>query len=549
MRRKAIYSILISVVSIVLLSSCGSTSMKNLADIPFNFEEATIDRIQSGYASGTLTSVTLVQHYLERITTYDSSGPKINSMITLNPDVLKQAAALDLEREKMGVRGPLHGIPVVLKDNIDTYDMPTTNGSAILKNAVPLKDATLTRQLREAGAIILGKASMGEFAAGSYNTVSGQTINPYNFKRDTGGSSSGSGAAIAADFAVLAVGTDTSTSVRGPAAFTGIVGLRPTTGLISRSGIAPKNLDFDTAGPMARMVTDVAYMLEILAVEDPEDPISDAVWSEVERHYDITDGRIRYSDYLNADSLRGKRIGVMLDLFGGDPEIHAMAEEALDQLKVLGATLIDIKLDQVFMTRYTGAGSSEIRRIADYRFRADWEKYVDTLPGAPKTVAEFIELYQTVVNKSPLPVRANTLNLLQTSLTTSGDDPLYQQLINEFLPRATADKLAIFDDYQVDALVFPYETRFADVISNPVYQLDDPTYVSSSVPVPATLAGYDAVGFPCIVVPMGFGTQGLPMNLAFMGKPFSEGPLLGYAYAYEQVSNKRRPAPLLPPLK
>jgi amidase len=541
-------NILLSAVSVVFLSSCVTTTMKNSDNLTFNFEEATIDRIHEGYVSGTLTSVALVQYYLDRIAAYDANGPKINSIITLNPAALAQAAVLDQEREKTGVRGPLHGIPVVLKDNIDTYDMPTTNGSAILKNVVPSNDATLARQLRKAGAIILGKAAMGEFAAGSYNTVNGQVINPYHFKRDTGGSSGGSAAAVAADFAVLAVGTDTSTSVRGPASFTGIVGLRPTTGLISRAGIAPKNLDFDTAGPMARTVTDLAYMLESLAVADPEDPISVAVWEEVDRHYDIVDDSVDYSSFLHADSLRGKRIGVLADFFGGDPEINAMAQQALDQFKALGAILVEIRLDPEFMSRYTGSGSSQIRRIADYRFRADWEEYVATLPGASKTVAEFINLYQTVVNKSPLPVRENTLSLLQSSLTTSVDDPLYQELINDFLPQASADKLSIFDQHQVDMLVFPYETRFAGVVSNPVYQLQDPTYVSSSVPVPATLAGYDAVGFPCIVVPMGIGTQGLPMNIAFMGKPYSEGALLGYAYAYEQVSKKRRPSPLLPPL-
>jgi len=534
--------------TVLLMSSCSAYGLNIVRQTSFDPAEATIDAIRAAYGSGDLTAVELVQYYLNRIEAYDRNGPQINSIITLNPDALKLAAALDQERELTGMRGPLHGIPVVLKDNIDMLDMPTTNGSALLKSAIPLNDAPLTRQLREAGAIILGKASMGEFAAGSYNSVNGQTINPYNFKRDTGGSSSGSGASVAADFTVLAVGSDSSTSVRGPAAFTGIVGLRPTTGLISRAGIAPKSLHFDTAGPMARTVTDVAYMLEVIAFEDPHDPISDAVWSEVSQHYDIVDGRIQYSNYLNVDALRGKKIGVLADFFGGDPEINAMALAALDQLKSLGATLIDIKLDPAFLSRYTGTGSSEIRQIADYRFRADWEKYLATLTGAPQTVAEFINLYQTIVNKSPLPGRESTLSLLQRSLTTSVNDPVYQNLVKNTLPQATADKLAIFDDYQVDMLVFPYETRFAGVIANPVYQLQDPSFVSSSVLVPATIAGYDSVGFPCVVVPMGFGTEGLPMNLAFMGKPYSEGPLLGYAYAYEQASLKRRPSPLLPPL-
>ena len=535
--------------SVLLLSSCFSSGSSNVRQVSFDPAEATIDDIQAAYNSGTLTAVELVQYYLDRIAAYNDSGPKINAIITLHPDALDQAATLDLEREETGARGPLHGIPVFLKDNINTFDLPTTNGSAILKDVVPLEDAPLARELREAGAIIMGKASMGEFAAGNYNTVVGQTINPYNFKRHTGsGSSSGPAAAIAADFTVLAVGTDTSASVRGPASATGIVGLRTTTGLISRTGIAPKNLAFDTAGPMARTVTDVAYLLEIIAVEDPQDSKSVAVWHEVAKHYEIVDGHIDYSNFLHRDSLRGKRVGVLRDFFGGDPEIDALAETALMQLEGLGATLVEIRLDPEFMSRYTGAGQAEIRDIADYRFRFDWEAYVATLPGVPKTVAKFIELYENVVNKSPLPVGENTLQSLKDSLTKSTDDPLYQKLIEETLPKATADKLALFEDYQVDVLVFPYETAFAGVINNPVYQLEDPARVSSGVPPPATLSGYDSVGFPCVVVPMGFGSQGLPMDLAFMGKPYSEGPLLGYAYAYEQVSAKRRPSPQLPPL-
>jgi amidase len=548
MRSKRTKAILISG---ILLSSCFSpdTPVLDTKPEPFYPAEATIDEIRAAYNAGTLTSVKLVQYYLDRIAAYDANGPKINSIITVNPDALEQAAALDREREQTGILRPLHGIPVLLKDNTDTFDLPTTNGSAILRDVVPLKDARLTHELREAGAIILGKASMGEFAAGSYNTVIGQTINPYNFKRDTGGSSSGSAAAIAADFAVLAVGTDTSTSVRGPSSFTGIVGLRPTTGLISRTGIAPKNLNFDTSGPMARTVKDVAYMLEVLAVADTEDPLSVKVWEQLARHYEMVDGHIDYSSFLNTGSLQGKRVGVVRSFFGGDPEIDALAEEALTQLQALGATLVDINLDKEFMSRYTGEGSSEIRRISDYRFRADWEAYVATLPGAPKTVAEFIELYETVVNVSPLPARDNTLRLLRNSLTTTTADPLYQELVNDILPRATADKLALFDDYGVDVLVFPYETRFAGVVANPVYRLEDPTYISvARVASPSTVSGYSSIGFPCIVVPMGFGSLGLPMNLAFMGKPYSEGPILGFAYAYEQASHKRKPPPLLPPL-
>lgn len=532
-----------------LLVFNASTSAQDGAKSSFDIMEASIADIHAGYEDGSLTAVQLVQLYLDRINAYDQTGPKINSIITVNKNALAEAAALDRAREQSGLRGPLHGIPVVLKDNINTLDMPTTNGSAILRGVIPPTDATLTRELRKAGAIILGKAAMGEFASGSYNSVSGQTINPYNFKRDTGGSSSGSAAAIASNFAVLAVGTDTSTSVRGPSAFNGIVGLRPTTGLVSRAGIAPKDLEFDTAGPMARTVTDVARMLDVLAVQDPEDPLSRTVWDEFARHYAVKEGRIQFSQYLDADALRGKRVGVLRDFFGGDPEIVAMAEAALKQLEALGATLVDIRLDADFMARYTGEGETRIRRTADSRFRRDWELYAATLKGTPATVAEYIDLYETKVNKSALPTTEGTLRLLKASLKTSTEDAAYKQLVSETLPKATADKLAVFEKHGVDVLVFPYETSFARVISNPVYKLEDPSYVDSDVESPATLAGYNSTGFPGVVVPMGYGTQGLPMALGFMGKPYDDGPLLGYAYAYEQASRKRKPSPLLPPLQ
>jgi amidase len=548
------YQIINSYIKLVIfcmpfLVSCTSNLFQSKPQVPFALEEATIDDIQSAYKSGKLTTVNLIQGYLDRINAYEKNGPRINSIIAVNPNVLKQAALLDAERIKTGPRSALHGIPVLLKDNIDTFDLPTTNGSAVLKGIIPPDDATLTRELREAGAIILGKAAMGEFASGSYNSISGQTINPYNFKRDTGGSSSGSAAAVAANFSVLAVGTDTSTSVRGPAAFNGIVGLRPTTGLISRDGIAPKDLQYDSAGPMARTVTDIAHMLSAIAVEDDNDPISKSVWNEVSDRYKVKNGHIDYSMFLDRSALNGKRIGVVRNLFGGDPEIDEMANEAIKVIQSLGGILVDINFDEDFISRYLGSGSQKLRRIADYRFRNDWEEYIATLPGAPKSVAEFVDIYETRVNKSELPARENVLRLLKTSLLHSTEEQEYQDLVQEVLPKATADKLAMFERYNLDILVFPYETRFAGVIKSPVYSLEDPTYVSSDIPSPATLAGYNSTGFPCIVVPMGIGSQGLPMGIAFFGKPYDEGPLLGYAFAYEQASMKRKPPPLLPPLK
>jgi amidase len=519
----------------------------------FNLQEATIGDIQQAFDDGDLTCVKLTKLYLARIAAYEDGGIKLNSITTLNPNALSDAAGLDRERRRHGPRGRLHCIPVLLKDNVDTFDMPTSNGSVILKNSVPPDDAFIADKLRRQGALILGKAAMGEFAGGSYNTIDGQVVNPYNLKRQTGGSSAGSGAALSANIGVLAIGTDTSTSVRGPASYTGIVGLRPTTGLISRDGIAPKNLTFDSAGPMARTVTDAAEMLSVVAAPDAADPLNAEVWSklppDLRQRMNRRTGTIDYTKFLKKGSLKGVRLGAVRDFFGGDPEIDALAEQALNVMRSRGATIVDINLDPAFLSFYVTNGGTNIRRIADYRFKADWEQYLSTLsPDVPKTVADFIRIYETEVNKSSLPVEASVLDLLKRSLTTSVDDPAYTNLVDNLLPAATAYKLSLFDGYGLDALVFPYQTSFASPISNPAFSIPDPTFVRSNRPQPSIFAGYSSIGFPGIVVPMGFGSQGLPMTISLMGKPYSEGDLLGMAYDYEQASKRRAPSPLVPAL-
>jgi amidase len=521
------------------------------AESRFSLEEATIADIQEAVGAGALSSERLVELYLARIAAYDRAGPRLNSIISINPNAKAEAAALDKERADKGPRGPLHGIPVLLKDNIDVVNMPTTNGSAVMKEAIPPEDGSITKALRAAGAVILGKAAMGEFAGGSYNSVRGQTLNPYNVKRATGGSSSGSGAAISANFSVLAVGTDTSTSVRGPASYTGIVGMRPTTGLISRAGIAPKNLNFDSAGPMARTVTDLALMMNVLAFRDPKDPKSAEVWGEVEKIDPTAKNSVDFTKALDRDALKGKKLGVLRDLFEGDPEINALAEKAIASMKDLGATIVEIRLDPAFIEAHLKSGIRKTRDLSDYRFRQDWEQYLATFknPKVPKTVAEFIKVYEEEIAPSPLPVEDSVMNLLKTSLKTSIDVPEYKNFIEKQMPQATAEKLAIFDNHGVDALVFPYAPTFAQPIKNPIYTIDDPSFVKSDAPVPATMSGYSSVGFPSIVVPMGFGSQGLPMTITFFGKPYEEKKIIGFAYAYEQASKMRKPSALVPPLQ
>jgi amidase len=512
----------------------------------FHLEEATIADIHAAFRAGTLTCTNLTQMYLDRILAYDKQGPNINSIITINTLALQTAAEMDRAWAASGPTGPLHCIPVLLKDNVNTWDMPTSNGSWILRDAIAPDDASIAAALRSAGALILAKASMGEFAGGSYNSVTGQVTNPYHLKRQTGGSSAGSGAAIAANFGVLAIGTDTSTSVRGPSAYNGIVGLRPTTGLISRDGIAPKNINFDSAGPMARTVADVAAMYSVVAFPDPADAdgLSQQLFAE---HPELVG--LDYTRFLRRGALRGARLGAIRDFWGGDPEIDALADAAIARMRALGAEIVEIDLDPEFLNFFVVNGGPNIRTIADYRFQPDWEGYLATFgPEVPKTVADFIAIYENVVSKSPLPVEDSVMSLLRRSIVTSTDDPAYINLMENLLPAATEFKMKLFEQYRLDALVFPYQTSFGGPISNPAFSIPDDTFVRSNRPQPTIFAPYSSVGFPGLVVPMGFGSQGLPMDISFMGKPFEEGKLLSYGYDYEQATKLRAPSPLVPPL-
>jgi amidase len=520
-----------AIATILLAGSVVSAGVAQRQDAPFQVEEATIAAVHAAFKGGTLTCRRLVELYLARIKAYEDGGPRLNAITTVNPQVLKSAAALDARWQQSGPAGPLHCIPVLLKDNINTADMPTTSGSAILRNAIPREDAPIVTSLKRAGALILGKASLGELAAGSYNTVDGQQLNPYNFRRNPGGSSSGSAVAVAANLTMVAVGTDTFTSVRAPAALTGIVGLRPTTGLVSGKGIAPRKENVDTAGPMARTVTDAAILLNALAASGTD-----------------------FTRELRAGALKGARVGVVRDFFGGDPEVDALATAAVARMESLGASTVEVRLDPEFLERYVRNALTNVYPVLMYRFRESWEAYLDTSfgPGVPKTVAEWVRIYETELAKAPIPAAIGGFSahaVLKESLAHSSKEPAYGQMIDTVLPALTKAKLALFQQHNVDALVFPYAAAFAGPIRNPVQSLEDPAYVPApGRPNPSTLGGYSSVGFPMLVVPMGLGSQGLPMGLAIMGRPREEARILGYAYDYEQATRLRRPSPLVPPL-
>jgi amidase len=302
----------------------------------------------------------------------------------------------------------------------------------------------------------------------------------------------------------------------------------------------------------------MAILLNTIAGADPADPLT----LEVRKAHPLaltpaagaakgaTHDYQDFTQFLKKGALKGARLGVLRDFFGGDPEIDALANAAISTMRDLGATLVDVRLDPAFLDFHARNAGPNIRRKADYRFKKDFEDYLATFgPDVPKTVAAFIEIYETKVAKSALPVEDSVLDLLKRGIATSTDDPVYQHLLTTVLPEATKAKLAIFTTHNVDALVFPYQASFAAPISNPTGKIDDPSYVrAGGRPNAATLAGYGSVGFPGIVVPMGFGAQGLPMAISFMGRPYDEGRIIGYAFDYEQASRKRRPSPLLPSL-
>src|SRR5690606_36586268 len=325
----------------------------------------------------------------------------------------------------------------------------------------------------------------------------------------------------------------------------GIVGLRPTTGLISRRGIATRKPMVDTAGPMARTVTDVAVLLNVIAGPDPEDPLSLGVYSQ----YPNTD----FTQHLRRGALRGKRLGVVRDFFGGDPEIDRLAENALAVMRRLGAELVDVHLDPNLVEQYLDNWLETLEAPLMYRFKEDWEAYLASLGAdVPSTVEEWVRIYETEIANSPIPPAVAgfaALTELRTSLRHSSSDPVYRDLVEHVLPRLTRIKLSIFEEHDVDALVFPYASTLAPPISNPIETVNDPTYVQPPRrPSPAHLGGYSSIGFPMIVVPMGFGEQGLPSGITFMGRPYSEAQLIGYGFDYEQETRLRRPSPLVPPL-
>ena len=475
--------------------------------------------------AGTLTSEALTRAYLQRIEAYDKAGPKINAIITLNPHALEAARALDAERKAGKVRGPLHGIPVLVKDNYDTYDLPTTGGSQTLIGSVPSSDAFMMKKLRDAGVVIVAKTNLHEFAysggaPNGYSSLGGQTLNPHDLTRGPSGSSSGTGAGLAAGFAMFGLGTDTAGSIRNPSSANGIAGLKPTRGLLSRAGIIPLALSFDTGGPMARNVTDLAVALGPMTGVDKADPATAASAGHAESDY---------TRYLKTGALKGARIGVMRDYFGQNPGTDFVMEESIVRLQQLGATIVDpVKLPDYLLK---GIGSLHTL-IIDAEFKAQIGDYLATLgPGFPRTLAELVAKAKDPATAYTSPWKRDAMAKMDKDALAL-DDPTYLAAKNQGLASTTAAVEGLFAKYKLDAMIYP-------TVPRPAGQIDEPRPApgAGGNASPASLASQ--TGFPDLAVPAGMTTDGLPVTISFMGRAWSEGKLLGYGYDFEQATHAR----------
>ncbi len=493
---------------------------------------ATVEDVQAAFDAGTLSSEALVEMYLARIEAYDRGGPALNTVLHLNERALERARELDRERAARGPRSRLHGIPVVLKDNVDTSDMPTTAGSLLLAGSIPPDDAFLVRRLREAGAIILAKVNMSEFASGAtMSSVGGWIRNPHDLEHTPSGSSGGTGAAIAASFAQLGIGTDTGGSIRGPSTSNGIAGLKPTLGLVSRDGIVPLALSFDTGGPMARSVYDIAAMLDVIAGPDPADRATGAAAGRVPDDY---------TAYLDADALRGARIGVARQFMGGDQEVDWIVETALETMRGAGATVVEVRLPPWLVE----VRSDWYTTIRWREFRDQIPAYLATLgPGYPRTLAELVDGSRAVVAPTrdggrPNPARWSLF--VQEEASGLLTDAEYVAMKEHGLPLVRAVLAGLMEAEDLDAVVYP---------TSP----DRPGRVGGGggagggTPSATNLA--NLTGFPDLVVPAGFTTDGLPVGISFLGPAFSEPVLLGLGYAFERRAGARRDPVTTPPLQ
>jgi amidase len=525
--RKAFLSLAV----ILVLNFCAAEEHrleKKAEGDKFKFEETTIVRLGKAMAAGGCSAAELVTAYLRRIDEIDRSGPGLGAVIEVNPDAAAIARELDRERSEKGPRGPLHGIPILIKDNIDTADrMQTTAGSLALAGSKPIRDAFIVRRLRAAGAVILGKTNLSEWAnfrstrsSSGWSGRGGQTRNPYALDRNPSGSSSGSAVAVSANLVVVAVGTETDGSIVSPSSVCGIVGLKPTVGLVSRSGIVPIAHSQDTAGPMARTVADAAILLNVLAGPDADDPATGAGSGHF--HPD-------YTKFLDAGGLKGARLGIVRsDSFNFNPSLDPLLAAAIEKMKNAGAVIVD----PVRLPNIDKVGDSEYAVLL-FEFKADLASYLAARPGAAIHGLTDLIAFNTKNAFRELPYFGQEILALAEKKGPLSDKTYLAALKKDRLLMRTQGIDAVMDKYKLDALVALTNgpAHLTDLVNGDSF--------SGSSSSPAAIAGY-----PHITVPAGR-VRGLPVGLSFFARAWSEPTLLRLAYAFEQATLARTPPKFL----
>jgi Asp-tRNA(Asn)/Glu-tRNA(Gln) amidotransferase A subunit family amidase len=493
------------------------------ARAPFRLQEATIAGVHEALAAGRITCVRLTSAYLDRIEAYNLRGPALRAVIAVNPKAMDTASELDRQYKanRAGV-GPLHCIPIVLKDNFDTVDMPTTGGYVGMKRSQPKADAFTVARIRQAGALILAKTNLSEFARGgmSLSSLGGQTLNPYDLTRTPGGSSGGTGAAIAANFAILGTGSDTGQSIRSPASANSLVGVRPTRGLVSRGGVIPNSQTQDEVGPIARTVTDAALLFDVMAGYDPADPVTAFGVGRVPKSY---------THLLRKEALAGARIGVMTNLFGRTDrhrDVNQVMDRAVARMESLGATAVRFELPE-----YDALAAAV--NTAPFEARAVMERYLSALgPDAPvKTVDQLIARGNSAVQK----VLEEEFGIADDMNSQTYKD---RMLNRDRLRLAVAGRMAAL---RLDAIFYPLQK----ILVVPVTSGDQEERNG-------TLS--NGTGFPAVTFPVGFSSPtpsaplGVPVGGELLGFDYSEDRLLSYAYAFEQAAGSRKPPASTPAL-
>ena len=518
------------------LASClGNASAQTPAaptrPAAFHLLETTIEDVQTALRSHQITCRQLVDLYLKRIEAYDKTGPRLNALQTVNPRAAQEAERLDAAFQSSGPVGSLHCIPVLVKDEVEVSDMPASYGSAVFKEFVPQRDATIVTKMKKAGVIIVGKTNMGEYAAGYVGSAFGIARNAYDPARSPSGSSSGTGSGIAANFATIGIGEDTGGSVRGPAAVASLVGLRPTVPLVSRYGMMPATPSQDTLGPIARTVKDAAILLDVIAGYDSNDPVTAYSVGQIPRSY---------TEFLRKDGLRGTRLGIIrepmdpkTDVASDDyKKVKAVMDRAIADLKGLGAAVVDPVTIPELKDRVKKAFEDNV-----FETEQAIDGYLAGQPNAPvKTLREILLTGKVVPSRSAR---------LMSSIGKTTSDPGYLQvlLLKEETRRIV---LKLMADNQLDALVYatfdhqPPPIPPDALTSSKFADLADPGNNRRLAPI---------LGFPALTVPAGFTSDALPVGVEFLGRPFAEPTLFKLGYAYEQGTHNRKPPTLTPALR